>query len=304
MSSPETLLHAGRTPPRGERSPGLVVLARGDGYIVVAKPPRVITHRNWAHPHEYAMLQRVRDLVGGRVWPVHRLDRATSGCQLFATERTLAGPLSVSLAAGQKSYLAFVRGTFARTGTVRVETPIKDEHGLKDAASDVTCLGRSIEPRCSLLHVFPYTGRNHQVRRHVRDLHHPVLRDTYHGDSKVNRWWRDTWGLARLGLHAWSMDLTLPDGAPLSVVCPLFVDQAVLYRRLPWWQDAAAALPGLDQNPIPLVDNDDMVDTFGAAYGWSSLQTPAVPVPSAPESQIDLPDDADDLHALQHPLEA
>ena len=274
-SASEALLAAGGTPPRAHRHPRLVVLASGDGWIVVAKPPRVISHRNAAHPREYAMLQRVRDQVGGRVWLVHRLDRATSGCQLFATRQSMAGPLSKALAAGQKSYVAMVRGWFKHDAPVTVDSPIKYPDGLyKDAESEVRLLGRSREPRCSLLHVKPFTGRHHQVRRHVRDLHHPVLRDGYHGDSRVNRWWRETYGMARLGLHAWRLALDLPDGGRIDVTCPLFVDHAVLWRRMPWWEAAVKRLVGLSGDPLPLVDADASVETHGAALGWRARQTP------------------------------
>lgn len=281
LSPSDAIIAAGRTPPRGHRNPRLHVLAEGDGWLVVAKPPRVISHRNKAHPHEYAMLQRVRDLVGSRVWLVHRLDRATSGCQLFATRQELAGPLSKALATGQKTYLAMVRGFFATEGSVRVDTPIKvGPDNYKDAVSTVRWLGRSHEPRCSLLEVKPETGRNHQVRRHVRDLHHPVLRDGYHGDSRVNRWWRESYGMARLGLHASDMSLEMPDGTSLSVNCPLFVDHAVLFRRMPWWDDAVARHPGLDGRPLPLIDHDPMVDELGAPHGWASRRT--IPLETSP----------------------
>lgn len=281
-SASDAIVAAGRTPHRRHRSPRLVVLERGDGWLVVAKPPRVISHRNAQHPHEYAMLQRVRDLVGGRVWMVHRLDRATSGCQLFTTRQELAGPLSAALSVGTKSYVAMVRGRFPHEEPVQVDSPIKYPDGsYKEALSEVRLLGRSQEPRCSLLHVLPVTGRHHQVRRHVRDLHHPVLRDGYHGDSKVNRWWRETHGMARLGLHAWSLSIDLPDGTPVRAVCPLFVDQAVLFRQMPWWSDAVEGLPGLDGDPLPLIDTDPMVEEKGPAFGWRSRHTP-IPVEAAP----------------------
>ncbi len=229
-----------------KRNPRLYVLARAPEWIVVAKPPRVITHRNWAHPREYAMLQRVRDLVGERVYPIHRLDRAASGCLLFAIDRSWAGPLQECLRGAQKTYLAFVRGYFNHEGEVQVDKPMKDDNGLlKDASSTVRALGRCHEPRSSLLEVHPRTGRYHQVRRHVRDLHHPIIKDADHGDSKVNRWWKDEYGVDRLGLHAWRMQLTLPDGEALDARCPLFEDQADLFRRLPWWDEAAAARPEL-----------------------------------------------------------
>ena len=239
-----------------ERVP-LRVLARGEGWIVVAKPPSLVVHRGAHTLGEYAALQRVRDLVGRRVWPVHRLDRATSGCLLFATDRALAGPLHAALGAptARKTYVALVRGWFSADGPVVVETPIKlGPDRYVPARSVVDCLGRSRDPRCSLLRVRPETGRNHQVRRHVRDLSHPVIRDHAHGDSRVNRWWRDNYGLTRLGLHALRLELDLPGGGRLDAVCPLFRDHAEVFARLPWWTEAVAREPALALPPLPLLD--------------------------------------------------
>lgn len=238
-----------------ERPPPLAVLAEGPGWIVVAKPPGMLVHRAPQMPRAEAALQVVRDQVGRHVYPIHRLDLQASGCLLFATDKALAGPLSTALAApdAEKVYVAFVRGALTAEGPLRVENPMRDDNGfLKDAVSIVTRLGSSREPRCSLLRVEPVTGRWHQVRRHVRDLHHPILGDADHGDSKVNRWWRETYGNHRLGLHCLSLGLTLPDGQRLAATCPLFEDHARIWRQLPWWADAVAAEPALDLAPLPL----------------------------------------------------
>ncbi len=243
-------------PPR-RHAPPLPVLAEGPGWLVVAKPPGMLVHRSEQLPFAEAALQVVRDQVGRHVYPIHRLDRSASGCLLFSTEKTLAGPLSAAMSSpeARKTYVAFVRGHFAAEGEVRVDTPMKDDNGiLKEASSTVWCLGRSREPRCSLLRVEPRTGRYHQVRRHVRDLHHPILGDTDHGDSHVNRWWRETYGNRRLGLHCASLTLPLPDGGTLSATCPLFADHAALWSTLPWWEEACAAFPALTLPPLPLRD--------------------------------------------------
>lgn len=233
----------------------LHVLAEGPGWIVIAKPPRLLVHRSEMTPRAPAAVQVLRDQLRRWVFPIHRLDRSASGCLLFATERELAGPLSAALNAdsAKKVYLAFVRGRFVQDGPVEVDTPMLDDNNLlKEAHSTVWCVGRSAEPRCSLLRVEPRTGRWHQVRRHVRDLHHPVVGDTDHGDSHVNRWWRQNGGVTRLGLHCLSLALDLPEGGRLEVTSPLFEDQAEAFSRLPWWEDARAAVPALDLPPLPL----------------------------------------------------
>ena len=241
-------------PATRSRAP-LPILAQGDGWVVIAKPPRLLVHRNPRMRYSDAALQRVRDMMGGRVYPIHRLDRNTSGCLLFATDRALAGPLSAALSdpAAQKTYLAFVRGFFASDQPVEVTTPVKYSDELyKDSRSVVRLLGRSHEPRCSLLEVAPSTGRHHQVRRHVRDLHHPIIGDGDHGDSRVNRWWREEHGHTRLGLHCLRLHVPFHTG-DISAVSPLFTDQATLYRSLPWWTEAEARCPELGLAPLPLI---------------------------------------------------
>lgn len=235
----------------------LAVLARGEDWIVVAKPPRLVVHRTQGARFDVPALQRVRDMVGGYVYPIHRLDRAASGCLLFATERAAAGPLQAALTAPEtvKTYLAFVRGYLKSEGPVVVERPMKDDNGiLKEARSVVEWLGRSRDPRCSLLRVRPATGRWHQVRRHVRDLSHPIIGDSRHGDLRVNRWWKVEHGVRRLGLHALTLEMTFPDGARRRIVCPLFKDQGKLFRRMPWWREALARQSALGLPPLPMLD--------------------------------------------------
>jgi tRNA pseudouridine65 synthase len=235
----------------------LTLLAQGDGWVVVAKPPRLVVHRGQGTRGEYAALQRLRDQLGAFVYPIHRLDRAASGCLLFATRQELAGPLHAAMHAPEtrKTYLAFVRGWFKPEGPVLVDNPMKDDNGvLKEARSEVRCLGRGRDPRCSLLEVWPETGRYHQVRRHVRDLTHPIIGDSNHGDTRINRWWKVEHGVRRLGLHALALEMTFPDGQRRRIVCPLFKDQAKLFRRMPWWEDALEARPELGLAPLAMLD--------------------------------------------------
>src|SRR5262249_25174725 len=155
----------------------------------------LLVHRTVQAPKSEAVLQTLRDQLGRWVYPVHRLDRGASGALLVATDKARTGALHEALTKGEKVYLAHVRGSLPGTDSVVVEVPMKDDNGIvKEARSVVRALGTSTEPRCSLLEVRPETGRYHQVRRHVRDLGHPVIGDREHGDSKVNRWWRERAG--------------------------------------------------------------------------------------------------------------
>ncbi len=231
--------------------PHLPLLQRNERWVVAAKPPRVMVHRSSEYtPDRYFALQLVRDAVGQHVWPVHRLDRPASGCLLFALTKEWARTLQAAMSSEDavKTYVAFTRGTWVHEGEVIVDTPMKDDRKrLKDARTTVWCAGTSQQPRCSLLVARPHTGRYHQVRRHVRDLHMPVLGDSNHGDTRLNRMWREEWGLSRLGLHCLSLDLPLPGGERLEVRCPPPADLRDIWRRMPWWEDAVRALPALEE---------------------------------------------------------
>lgn len=232
--------------------PPLPILAEGDRWVIVAKPPGMVVHRSEWAPYAPAVLQTLRNQLGTRVYPVHRLDGAVSGCLLMATDPGVSGRLAAALQADNacKRYLAFVRGHFAADGDVDIAKPMKDDNGiLRDARSVVRCIGRSHDPRCSLLEVEPFTGRFHQVRRHVRDLNHPVLGDSDHGDNKENRAWKAR-GLARLGLHCLGLAFDAPEGGRVDVACPPSVDHVAVWSTLPFWAEAVAARPILGAAPL------------------------------------------------------
>lgn len=228
--------------------PVLPILAQSDRWVVVAKPSGLMVHRSEARvPDRFFALQLVRDQVGARVFPVHRLDRGTSGALIFALDSEMARTLQEALASPDthKTYVALVRGAWKREGWVEVANPMRDDNGfMKEARSRVRGLGASTEPRVSLLEVHPFTGRYHQVRRHVRDLTHPVVNDSVHGDTRFNRVWREATGMERLGLHALSLHLPLGDDS-LEVSCPLPPDFSEVLQKMPWWEEATQLLPAL-----------------------------------------------------------
>jgi tRNA pseudouridine65 synthase len=63
--------------------PGLAILYLDDDLVAIDKPSGMAVHRGWADDGPFA-LQALRDQLGRHVYPVHRLDRATSGVLLFA----------------------------------------------------------------------------------------------------------------------------------------------------------------------------------------------------------------------------
>ena len=223
----------------------LPILYQDNRIVIIEKPAGVLVHSHPLFPDEVPLVQRLRDQIGQPVWPVHRLDRQTSGCLAFTFTSSDIEEIAEALRQGQKTYWAFVRGHFPHTNSITVDTPIQG----KEARSILYCLGRSIEPRCSLLEVRPQTGRNHQVRRHVRDLNHPILHDGDHGDSRVNRWWRENKGLTRLALHAGILEFRYME-TDLRIYSPLPWDLRQIFQSMPWWEAAIQLQPRL-VGPLP-----------------------------------------------------
>lgn len=199
--------------------------------VAIDKPSGLLVHRGWANDRVVA-LTLVRDLLGRRVHPVHRLDRGTSGVLVFALTEAAARRLAEVFAAGQadKRYLALVRGIAPESGTVDSPVPLRPGGPRAPAHTDfrllVPCPGTA--PRaCSLVEARPRTGRLHQVRRHLKHAGFPVLGDANYGKGDLNRAFREAYGLGRLALHASRLVLPHPEtGEPLELFAPIPPDLA------------------------------------------------------------------------------
>jgi tRNA pseudouridine65 synthase len=200
------------------------VLFRDAVLLVVNKPSGLITHRGWANDADNA-LRRARSLVRQYVYPVHRLDRGTSGVLLFALGREVAGVLGEQLQAGgfRKHYLALVRGVAAER--VEVDHALAKAPGEERKPAQTSVLRLGTFERYSLVEARPHTGRPHQVRRHLKHLSHPVLGDTRFGSGEHNRACRTRFALHRLALHAAKLSFEHPaTGQRIAVRAPLPAD--------------------------------------------------------------------------------
>jgi len=181
------------------------------------------------NPSEVPMLQRVREAVGERVNLVHRLDRGASGCLLFSFAKSdkataMLQECMTHSSSTQKTYLAIVRGEgilkgrdFRREGWFKVDRPIKNKAGnFKNATSYFRFIdgqdngnGTIDRPRASLVLARPVTGRYHQIRKHLNGLSHPIIGDSTHGNSRINREWQEKWDLKqeRTCLHLLKLEL-------------------------------------------------------------------------------------------------
>ncbi|HVV51555.1 MAG TPA: pseudouridine synthase [Polyangia bacterium] len=210
----------------------LEILYRDEELVAVDKPSGMPVHRGWARDGVPA-LQTLRDQLGRHVYPVHRLDRGTSGVLLFALSGEIAGRVQVQFEAHEveKRYLALCRGN--DPALVRVDHPLAKDGGgeRRPAVTELKLLGTF--ERYGLYEALPLTGRQHQIRRHLKHASHPIIGDTRYGKGEHNRLFRERFGFHRLALHAGELRLRHPrSGAPLQVQAPLPAELAGLLRAL------------------------------------------------------------------------
>ena len=214
--------------------PALQVLYEDMHLIVVNKPSGLLVHRGWDDDRDVA-LTRVRDALGARVNPVHRLDRGTSGALLFARTTEMTRALGEAIREGNiaKTYRALVRGTPPAEGVIDSPVPRREDGPRVPALTRFRLIATSPLERCSLVEATPQTGRLHQIRRHLKHLGHPLIGDVNYGKGDINRHFRASYELHRLALHAASLAFEHPaTGAWLRVVAPLPDDLALPLRAL------------------------------------------------------------------------
>ena len=199
----------------------LPILYQDERFVVVNKPSGLLVHRTKIADDTTFALQILRDQLGKRVSPVHRIDRAASGFLIFAFSSEWTATLQEALKYSQKYYLAWVRG-LPKSDTFTVNKAIRvGGKAPKDATTHFRVITRCPKPRSTLLWAQPETGRRHQIRRHLNYSSHPILLDSSHGDTRINREWRETHDLQRLALHAHTLILALPDNEVLHIVAPV-----------------------------------------------------------------------------------
>lgn len=211
----------------------LPILHQDDYLVAINKPAGMLVHRSFLDKHETIfVMQTLRDQLGRLVYPIHRLDRPTSGVLLFALNSEVAHALALQFEQHlvQKTYWAIVRGAVADGG--RIDYALKprldkiaDKFANQDKApepaiTDYQSLGivefpfvsceRFTTSRYSWLKLCPQTGRKHQLRRHLKHIFHPIVGDTTYGDKKQNRAVLANIGTKRLMLHAHQLSFIHP----------------------------------------------------------------------------------------------
>lgn len=212
-------------------TPPLTILYEDDALLVVDKPPWAVVHPTRGARGARVIVRELRD-AGRPVFPVHRLDRQTSGVLAFARTSADASELSRQVREGiwRKTYRGVCRGLLEAEGVV--DHPVPEDRARRVAVTEV--YGEEhLCGRYTLLRAVPRTGRRHQVRYHLKHVSHPLVGDVNYGDGRVNRFFRATFGLGRHFLHAAELTLLHPREDRLVTLCaPLADDLRDVLERL------------------------------------------------------------------------
>ncbi|ATC95219.1 tRNA pseudouridine(65) synthase TruC [Pseudoalteromonas tunicata] len=241
----------------------LTILFQDEHFVAIDKPSGLLVHRSFLDKHEtqFAM-QMLRDQLGQHVFPVHRLDRPTSGVLLFALSSDAARKMNEQFSDHRvtKRYLALVRG-FAPDYRL-LDRPLKEEldkiadkyadqnKAPQAAQTEFRCLQQVTLPialgkyptiRYSLVECFPKTGRKHQIRRHLNFLSHPIIGDVNHGDNQHNHFFWQHFERQRLMLFAQRLTFMHPySGQKIIIEAPLGESTLALFNQFSWPDKEAA----------------------------------------------------------------
>ena len=207
----------------------LPILYEDADVVAINKPAGLVTHSDGRTKEATAedWFKEAHPATEGGY--VHRLDRDTSGVLVFAKNMTAYEFLRKAFhdREVQKTYLAAVYGVFKeKQGSIdfdigrsrsdfrlRSAQP-KAKGRLREALTHYEVIGE-VEGY-SLLKVCPETGRTHQIRVHLKAIHHPVVCDPLYAPNR-----EPALGITRLALHAYSIDLPLPAGSRIQITAPL-----------------------------------------------------------------------------------
>ncbi|EWH01810.1 pseudouridine synthase [Halomonas sp. BC04] len=234
-------------------SEALTILHQDAHLVAVHKPAGLLVHRTaLARGEREFLLQRLRDQLGQRVYPVHRLDRPTSGAMVFALSTAAATRLAEAFSERRvaKRYLAVVRGVGPEHE--RLDYALREEDGSRpkaempamEAMTDVRRLDsvelpvqvdRYPQSRYSLMQASPVTGRRHQIRRHLAQRGYPIIGDAKHGKGNHNRFFKEQLACPRLLLAAVGLTFDHPfEPYRLTLSCALDAPMSALFERFGW----------------------------------------------------------------------
>jgi tRNA pseudouridine65 synthase len=217
--------------------------------ICVNKPNNMVVHhayhsRNVAD--ETSLLQLIQAEKGIKVYPIHRLDRKTSGIILLAKETIHVSKFQELFTNDEieKTYYGVVRSFSPESKTI--DSPVKgrDASIHKDALTYLKTLEQIVleipvkpydSSRYSLVELKPKTGRMHQLRVHTSKISHPLIGDIKYGDKNQDLMFEENFGWKNIFLHAGHLKFKHPFSEEVLILKANFPkDWISLFEEFTW----------------------------------------------------------------------
>lgn len=197
------------------------ILYEDKAFVAVNKTGNLPVHPAGRY-FNHTLVALLRERFGRTVYPVHRLDRETSGVVLLAFDSQSVAALSAALAKGKKEYLALVFGAFPKNEFC-IDWPLGPDPNSSITKKRRAWPGGTESARTrfqkvtqandvALVRCFPETGRLHQIRAHLEAAGYPIVGDKLYGGDPhafldfIRAGWTDDLAarliLPRQALHA------------------------------------------------------------------------------------------------------
>ena len=234
-------------PSASNSHPPFTLLYQDHALVVIDKPSGWLVHKSEIDRHETRIVvQALRNQLNAYVYPAHRLDKGTSGCLVVALSSAGASSLGKQFEehSVDKTYLAVARGYMPDEGLIdhplsklvdersfNPDASVQTQQTAQQAQTQFKTLATVELPiavegfstsRYSLVQLKPFTGRQHQLRRHLKHVSHPIIGDSTYGRGRHNRMFADRYGESRLLLACTQMGFLHPEsGLWIQVRAPL-----------------------------------------------------------------------------------
>jgi len=198
--------------------PVISILFEDQDVLAVNKPEGIasIPERSEDSQNLLGLLEK---MYKEKLYIVHRLDKEVSGVILFARNARAHRTLNLQFSSREvrKTYMTLVHGVVERESGI-IEKAIREfgsgRMGVDESRGKPSITTYRIEerlPNYTLLQVYPFTGRRHQIRVHMYSIGHPVVGDIRYGDKELQS------NYPRLMLHAGEVDFSLISGERITL---------------------------------------------------------------------------------------
>jgi tRNA pseudouridine32 synthase/23S rRNA pseudouridine746 synthase len=215
---------------------------KNDDFIVIDKPSGISFHNQQDIPGIHTLLKaQLRD----NIWPVHRLDKMTSGLLIFAKSQHAAAELGKMFEQRKikKNYIALSDKKPKKKQGKIIGDMKKSRRGSwklcqsKENPATTHFQSRSLLPGIRLYWITPTTGKTHQIRVALKSIGAPILGDQRYSGSNADRGY----------LHAYQLNFIWRDEVINLDCCPNFGKYFVLNEMTNLLKEFSSS----DINPAP-----------------------------------------------------